>query len=170
MTSTECWNDSGLRSRSWSPVAPRRPPPPLLEQSVPSPRSSTTARTGQYVAMAVHRRFWGSLVRSRARRGGFWNTLTAREDQMELGRWPLRTVVIPRDATSAVRFQKVSLPLWRTTDVVFDKQGEPRRYVFRPFRPRQLAHHLRATGWHVVDSDELNVRTALQRLGPRRRK
>ncbi len=134
----------------------------------PSRLDARSRAARQNDAVPVRRRFRGSLVRSRVTRGGFWNTLTATADEIQLGSWPLCAVVIRRASTSVVRFHKLSLPFWWGTDVMFDGDGRGRRYVFRPFRPRELAHHLRSLGWPVVEADEVKVRTALQRLRLRR--
>ena len=112
------------------------------------------------------RRFRGSVVRTRISRGGFWNTLTTEKHQLVLGRWPLSPVVVEREATAAVRFQKVSLPLWWGTDVMFDTQGRASRYLFRPIRVRALREHLQSLGWPVVQENDLTLGNIARRARP----
>jgi hypothetical protein len=99
-------------------------------------------------------------------RGLFWNTLTASEQEIRLGRWPLEPVLVAREMTAAVRFQKVSLPLWWGTDVMFETSGLGKRYVFVPFRPRQLRDCLQSLGWRLVEADDVNLRQLVRRLRP----
>jgi hypothetical protein len=97
-----------------------------------------------------HRRFRGSVVRSRWSKGPFWHSLDADEREIRLRRGPFRPMVISRTATTLVRFERVSLPLWWTTQVTFDTKGAGRGYVFNPARPRRLSACLRELGWPVT--------------------
>ncbi len=108
--------------------------------------------------------FRGSLVRTRISRGGFWNTLTATPDQVALGRWPLDPVTVHRSETRAVRFQRVSLPLWWTTDVTFDTDGAGSRYIFSPVRPRRMEEQLRLLQWPIAREEDVKTKTLLKRL------
>lgn len=96
-------------------------------------------------------------MRFRFSRGGFWNSLTACEESLTLGRWPLGDVVVRREVTRAVGIQKTSLPLWWRTDVRFDTDGPGAPYIFVPFRPRLLEQRLRAMGWPVERLEDVRL-------------
>ncbi len=128
--------------------------------------SSRVDRSHGVRPYVVAHRFRGLLIRSRVARGLFWNTLTASEQEIRLGRWPLEPVLVAREMTAAVRFQKVSLPLWWGTDVMFETSGLRKRYVFVPFRPQQLRDCLQSLGWRLVEADDVNLRQLVRRLRP----
>ncbi len=147
--------------RPASPATASGPPTPPRQQLLML--ASCRLRGTVYV---VAHRFRGLLIRSRVARGLFWNTLTASEQEIRLGRWPLEPVLVAREMTAAVRFQKVSLPLWWGTDVMFETSGLGKRYVFVPFRPQQLRDCLQSLGWRLVEADDVNLQQLVRRLRP----
>lgn len=120
-------------------------------------------RSGQHGRVSTASRFRGSLVRTKFSRGGFWNTLSATEDALVLGRWPLSPIQVKRAETSEVRFRRISLPFWWGTDVTFGRNGPAARYIFRPARARRLRSCLLELGWPVMEDPPITVTSLTRR-------
>jgi hypothetical protein len=108
-------------------------------------------------------RFRGSLVRTKFSRGGFWNTLSATEDALVLGHWPLSPIQVDRAETSEIRFRRISLPFWWATDVTFGRNGPGAKYIFRPARARRLRSCLIELGWPVMEDSPITVTSLARR-------
>ena len=73
------------------------------------------------------------------------------EDEIVLGRWPLRSVVLGRAEVDTVRFMKPYMPLFLGTEVTVERAGVVHRLAFVPYRRERLLKCLRALGWPAVE-------------------
>lgn len=102
--------------------------------------------------------FRGSVTRHHLSSGSGLNTLYIDDHHIVLTSRVHPDVTIARPETRAVRFRRIRLPLWWTTEVTFDCDGPGQHCIFKPgARGPRLRARLEHQGWPVAEASTLSL-------------